>query len=198
MPAGYPRRTSPQADLFGVPAAMPEGFRYRPELLARDEEETLAEALSTLPFEPFDFHGYKANRQVVGFGYRYDYGQSKLLEAAAVPSFLAPLRARIAEAFGRPLDAFRQASINEYRPGAGIGWHRDKPHFAEVVGVSLLAPCTFRFRRKSEDGWERASLTLEPRSAYLLSGPSRTIWEHSIPPLDRHRYSITFRTLSAR
>ena len=89
-----------------------------------------------------------------------------------------------------------QVLINDYRPGAGIGWHRDKPQFGEVVGVSLLAPCNFRLRRKSGDAWDRFSLTVEPRSAYMLAGPSRTVWQHSVPPLDRHRYSITFRTLA--
>jgi 2OG-Fe(II) oxygenase superfamily len=66
-----------------------------------------------------------------------------------------------------------------------------------VVGVSLLAPCTFRFRRKSGDRWDRQSVTIEPRSAYMLSGPSREVWEHSVPPFDQHRYSITFRTLAS-
>jgi alkylated DNA repair dioxygenase AlkB len=33
----------------------------------------------------------------------------------------------------------------------------------------------------------------DPRSAYLLSGPSRNEWEHSIPAVDSLRYSITFR-----
>ena len=87
--------------------------------------------------------------------------------------------------------------INEYRPAAGIGWHRDKAQFDEVVGVSLLAPCSLRFRRKAGATWERASLTVEPRSAYLLSGPARNLWEHSIPALDQLRYSITLRTLGA-
>jgi len=49
------------------------------------------------------------------------------------------------------------------------GWHRDKAQFDEVVGVSLLAPCTFHFRRKNGHGWDRVSLFVEPRSAYLLS-----------------------------
>ena len=95
-----------------------------------------------------------------------------------------------------PPRRFEQVLINEYRPGAGIGWHRDKPHFADVVGVSLLAPCQFRFRCKAGVGWERRSLILERRSAYLMSGPSRHVWEHSIPALDQLRYSITFRTLA--
>ena len=90
-----------------------------------------------------------------------------------------------------------RSSINQYQPGAGIGWHRDKAEFDEVPAVSLLAPCNLRFRRESGETWERASLTVEPRSAYLLSGPARSVWQHSIPALDRLRYSITLRTLVA-
>jgi alkylated DNA repair dioxygenase AlkB len=192
-----PRSTSSPDDLFGPLSRQPEGFRYRADLLTPEQEESLARELAALPFKPFDFHGYQANRQVVGFGFRYDYGSRQVVEAPPLPSFLEPLRQKIAEAFGRPAEAFEQVLINEYRPGAGIGWHRDKAQFDEVVGVSLLAPCTFRFRRKRGDGWDRVSLTVEPRSAYLLSGPSRTVWEHSIPPLDHHRYSITFRTIGS-
>ena len=192
-----PPSTSAPDDLFGSSSLTPEGFRYCADLLTPDEEESLARELTALPFRPFDFHGYEANRQVVGFGFRYDYGSRRVVEAPPLPLFLQPLRQQIAGAFGRPAEAFEQVLINEYRPGAGIGWHRDKAQFDEVVGVSLLAPCTFRFRRKKGDGWDRISLAVEPRSAYLLSGPSRTVWEHSIPPLDRHRYSITFRTLAA-
>jgi alkylated DNA repair dioxygenase AlkB len=49
----------------------------------------------------------------------------------------------------------------------------------------------------ADDERERYSLTAEPRSAYLLRGPSRTEWEHSIPAVDSLRYSITFRSLRA-
>ncbi len=193
-----PSSLSGETDLFGAQSALPEGFRYHPDLLSADEEEALASSLAALPFKPFDFHGYQANRQVVGFGYRYDYNRRAVVEAPALPLFLEPLRAKIADSFDRPADAFTQVLINEYRPGAGIGWHRDKPQFDEVVGVSLLAPCVLRFRRRLGETWDRRSMTAESRSAYLLTGPSRTIWEHSIPALDRHRYSITFRTLAAK
>ncbi len=193
-----PSSVSGEADLSGALSSLLEGFRYHPSLLSADEEAALARELAALPFKPFDFHGYQANRQVVGFGYRYDYDRRAVVEAAPVPSFLEPLRRKIAESFDRQADAFRQVLINEYRPGAGIGWHRDKPQFDEVVGVSLLAPCVFRFRRKSGETRDRRTLTVEPRSAYLLTGPPRTIWEHSIPALYRHRYSIPFRTLAAK
>jgi alkylated DNA repair dioxygenase AlkB len=194
--------TSSEPDLFAAPPRLPEGFRYCAEVLTEAEGDALARELEPLSFKPFDFQGFLANRRVVSFGYRYDYGSRSVVEAAPFPAFLEPLRTKIASVFGRPEEAFRQVLINEYRPGAGIGWHRDKAQFDEVVGVSLLAPCSLRFRRKAGAGsgretWERASRTIEPRSAYLLSGPARTVWEHSIPVLDRLRYSITLRTLVA-
>jgi alkylated DNA repair dioxygenase AlkB len=109
------------------------------------------------------------------------------------PAFLLPLRERAARFANLEASDLQHVLLTEYAPGAGIGWHKDKPMFAEVVGISLGSPCAFRFRRKSGRTWERASVVAEPRSAYLLRGPSRTEWEHSIPALDRLRYSITFR-----
>jgi alkylated DNA repair dioxygenase AlkB len=190
-----PSSSNPQADLFASLAGLPDGFRYHAEVVSAEEEEALAGELEALPFKPFDFRGFLANRRVVSFGYRYDYRSRAVVEAAPFPAFLVSLRRKVGAVFGRPADAFQQVLINEYRPGAGIGWHRDKAEFDEVVGVSLLAPCNLRFRRKSGETWDRASLAVEPRSAYLLSGPARTIWEHSIPALDGLRYSITLRTL---
>jgi alkylated DNA repair dioxygenase AlkB len=200
MNALSPRRVRPSSpskepDLFAAPSGLPEGFRYRPDVLFPDEEEALVRELEALPFKPFDFQGFLASRRVVSFGFRYDYGRRAVVEAAPFPAFLMPLRRRVAQIFDRPEDAFQQVLINEYQPGAGIGWHRDKAQFDEVTAVSLLHPCTLRFRRRSGEGWERASLNVEPRSAYLLSGPARRVWEHSIPALDRLRYSITLRTL---
>jgi alkylated DNA repair dioxygenase AlkB len=192
-----PASSSSQTDLFAAPSGLPEGFRYYPEAVSVEEEEALAHELGALPFKPFNFQGFLANRRVVSFGYRYDYDRRAVVEAAPFPSFLIPLRRKVAAIFDRPEESFRQVLINEYRPGAGIGWHRDKAQFDEVVSVSLLAPCTLRFRRKAGQTWDRASLTTEPRSAYLLSGHARTAWEHSIPALDRLRYSITLRTLVA-
>ncbi|MGO4831495.1 alpha-ketoglutarate-dependent dioxygenase AlkB [Rhizobiaceae sp. 2RAB30] len=184
-----------QGDLFGSTLRAPEGFRYQADFVTSDEEAGLAAHLETLSLQPFDFHGHLANRRVAGFGFRYDYDQRKVVEASPIPDFLLPLRAKVAAFAGQPEGAFVQVLVNEYRAGAGIGWHRDKPHFADVAGVSLLASCDFRLRRKSGKGWDRETIRLAPRSAYLLTGPVRTEWEHSIPPVDRHRYSVTFRTL---
>jgi alkylated DNA repair dioxygenase AlkB len=172
-----------------------EGFRYQPDLIDSEEETGLAAHLERLPFQPFDFHGHLANRRVVGFGLRYDYDRRRVVEAPPIPAFLLPLRSKAAAFAGLAAEAFVQVLINEYRPGAGIGWHRDKPHFADIAGVSLLAPCEFRLRRKTDGGWDRETIRIAPRSVYVLTGPARTDWEHSIPPVGEHRYSITFRTL---
>jgi alkylated DNA repair dioxygenase AlkB len=185
-------KTNPrQASLFDPD--LPDGMVYRPEFVTPDEERALAAWLETLPFKPFLFQGYEGRRQVVSFGWQYDFSRSHLLKADDVPRELLPLRARAAALAGHAPEDLQQVLINKYEPGAPIGWHRDRPVFAEVVGISLLAACTFRLRRRVGAAFERKSLTLEPRSAYLLSGPARTEWEHSIPPVAALRYSITFR-----
>jgi alkylated DNA repair dioxygenase AlkB len=183
-----------QPSLFDAPPVLPPGMAYRPEFITSDEEARLLAWLAALPFEPFQFHGFEGRRQVVSYGWRYDFSRTQLEKADEIPAELAPLRAR-AEAFaGLQAGALQQVLINEYRPGAPIGWHRDRPVFERVVGVSLGAACPFRLRRRRGDSFERMTLALEPRSAYLLSGPARTEWEHSIPPVAAHRYSITFRS----
>jgi len=196
MPTASSTTAKPlQTELFANAGAEPRGFRYQPDLIGPREEAALAARLGDLDFKPFDFHGYLANRQVVGFGLRYDYGSRQVLPAPPMPDWLLDLRHAAADFAARPAESFVQVLINEYAPGAGIGWHRDKPQFDEVIAVSLLAPCRLRFRRKQGAGWDRQSALIEPRSAYLLSGPARGVWEHSIPPLEAHRYSITFRSL---
>jgi alkylated DNA repair dioxygenase AlkB len=190
---------SDQPSLFDLPAAplagLPEGLIYREGLVDDAEEIALADAIAALPFKPFQFHGYEGNRRVVSFGWAYDFARQMLEPAAPIPDFLLPLRAKVAALAGRDPQDFRQALAIEYAPGAGIGWHRDRPQFEIVAGVSLLASCPFRLRRKAGAGWERVTLRPAPRSAYVLTGPARDDWEHSIPPVEALRYSVTFRTL---
>jgi len=176
---------------------VPEGFRYQPGVLSPAEERDLLARFEALPFKPFDFQGWQANRHVIYFGHAYDFSRGRLAEAEPVPEWLLPFRDRAAGFAGLQGADFPHVLINKYAPGAGIGWHRDRPQFEDVVGLSVGAPCTFRFRRRKGSGFERASLVAEPGSAYLLRGPSRTEWEHSIPPVNALRYSITFRSLRA-
>ena len=182
-----------EPSLFDTTPALPEGFRYAPDFLSPDEERALVTQLETLPFKGFEFQGFVGNRRVVSFGWRYDFNERQLQKADDMPPFLLPLRERAAGFAGLAASGFQHVLVTEYAPGAGIGWHRDKAVFDEVVGISLGSPCRFRFRRKQGTKWERAAVELLPRSAYLLKGPSRTEWEHSIPEMDRLRYSITFR-----
>jgi alkylated DNA repair dioxygenase AlkB len=184
-----------QADLFPDDQAMPEGFVYREKVVSAEEEQHFAERFALLPFAPFEFHGFLGRRRVVSFGWRYDYAGRQIRPSAELPEFLLPLRERAAEVAGLAAESLQQVLVTEYAPGAPIGWHRDKPMFQDVVAISFLAPCLLRFRRRMDNGWERRSLDVMPRSAYVLRGAARTEWEHSMPPLSALRYSVTFRTL---
>jgi alkylated DNA repair dioxygenase AlkB len=174
---------------------MPHGFQYRPSLITEEEERTLMAKLAALAFKPFEFRGYFGKRRVISFGWRYDFNDSKLKKAAEMPPFLGYVRERAAEFADLARASIEHALITEYEPGAAIGWHKDRSIFGDVIGISLNSPCLFRMRRKRGQKWERASIELEPRSAYLLRGEARTEWEHSIPEVGKLRYSITFRTM---
>lgn len=183
--------------LFDLPPAAPPGFRYRAGLISPVEEADLAARLETLAFEPFQFRGYEGRRRVISFGLKYDFNGPGLVDAQPLPDWLLPLRDRAAAFAGVAPGDFAHVLINEYREGAPIGWHRDRPVFEKVVGISLLAPTIMRFRRRTGERFERINVPLEPRSIYLLDGPARTDWEHSLPEAGAHRYSITFRNLRA-
>jgi alkylated DNA repair dioxygenase AlkB len=180
------------------PQSMPAGFRYAPDLIDAAEEARLADAFAGLPFKEFEFHGFRGKRRVVSFGFRYDFNGGRLTEAEPMPWFLLPVRERAAAFAGFAPERLQHVLITEYRPGAAIGWHRDRANFGDVIGVSLLSPCTFRMRRRHGSGWERAAMRLDRRSVYLMRGPSRDEWEHSIPAVDELRYSITFRTMRSQ
>jgi len=170
------------------------GFSYWAEAFTVSEERDWLREIEVLPFKPFEFHGYLGKRRIVSFGWRYDYSGRALRESAPMPEFLAPLRARAAAVAHLDEALLQQALITEYDAGVTIGWHRDKPMFEDVVALSFLSPCRLRLRRKHGTGWVRWATEIAPRSLYRLSGPARHDWEHSIPPVESKRYSVTFRT----
>jgi len=202
---GYPERRSrvgatvadAQLTLFETPG-LPEGLVYRRDFLSAEEERALVGRLSALPFKPFEFQGFLGKRETVSFGWSYRFDGSGLAAAAPIPGWLLPLRDRAAAFAGLAPDALEHALLIRYGEGAGLGWHRDRPVFGDVIGLSLLSPAPLRFRRKEGAKWQRFTLQAEPRSIYLLRGPARSEWEHSIPPVESLRYSITLRTLKAR
>ena len=173
----------------------PEGFHYQTEFVTTREEQTLVEHIRPIGFSEIRMRGVTARRRVRQFGWRYSFETYRLSEGPRIPDFLEPLQRRAAVLVGVEADALSEALITEYPPGATIGWHRDAPVFGIVIGISLLSPCTFRFRRGPGTGEKPLSVVLEPRSVYVLDGEARRNWQHSIPATKSLRYSVTFRTL---
>ncbi len=188
--------TASQLSLFARRSTEPEGLRYQEEFISAAEEQDLAARIAGLPLAPFQFGAYEGHRRVVSFGWRYDYSHHKLESASAPPSWIADLTRRVEAFAALPAGAVRQVLFTEYAPGVGIGWHRDKPAYDVVLGVSLGSACGLRFRRKLGDKWQRFTLQAAPRSLYVLRGAARHEWQHSIAAVEHLRYSITFRTLA--
>jgi len=182
-------------DLFGAPPVA--GLRYGSDVLSVADEAEAISDLEALELSPFRFQGWTGKRLTHSFGWRYDFDDASFVQAESLPRWLLPLRDNAAAFAGVRPGQFVHALLVRYDPGAGIGWHRDRPVFEQVVGLSLGTPAVLRLRQRTETGFRRASLTVEPRSAYLLSGEARHDWEHSIASGDQLRFSITFRTLSA-
>jgi alkylated DNA repair dioxygenase AlkB len=184
------------ADLFTEPLIA--GLRYSEEIISEAEECSLIERLGALDLSPFRFQGWLGNRKTKSFGWRYDFDDASFTRTEPIPKWLQPLREKAGAFGGVEPDDFAHVLLARYDPGAGIGWHRDRDVFEQVVGISLDTPATLRFRQRKSAGFRRAGLELAPRSAYLLSSESRWNWEHRIVPGEQLRFSITFRTLSEK
>lgn len=185
-----------QLPLFADAPSQPQGLAIWHDFIGEAREQDLIGHLRALPLTPFQFGAYEGKRRVASFGWRYDFTHHRLDAAEPIPDWLTDAVAAVeAQAHLAP-GAIAQALCTEYAPGAGIGWHRDRPQFGVVFGLSLGAACAMRFRRRDGAAWRRFTLPLPPRSLYRLDGEARTHWEHSIAPLEVLRYSITLRTLA--
>jgi DNA oxidative demethylase len=189
------RGTVAPPDLFGEP--LPAGLSQAGAVVMQDEERRLIAAIDAAPLSPFRFHGWEGKRLTASYGWRYDFDDASFAPTEAIPDWLLPVRAKAAHFAGLLPDELAQALLIRYDPGAGIGWHRDRPVFEHVVGISLGAAATLRFRRRRLGGFDRASASLAARSIYHLTGEARHQWEHSIAAMAATRWSITFRSLSA-
>ena len=183
-------------ELFDAPVL--PGFGAQSNLVGADEERMLIDRIDATDLEPFRFQGWTGHRLTTSFGWSYDFEVGRPREAPPIPDWLLPFRERAAVFAGLDPEALIQALLIRYDPGAGIGWHRDRPIYEHVVGISLGEPATMRFRHRRPSGFDRASAPLDPRAAYQLSGPARHEWEHSIVAMEGRRWSITFRSLANR
>jgi alkylated DNA repair dioxygenase AlkB len=188
-------RMSRVADVFAAPPL--PGLSQADDIVSPAEEQALIAAIDAAALAPFRFHQWEGKRLTAAYGWHYDF-DGGLTPSEPIPDWLLPLRERAARFSGLASDELVQALLIRYGPGAGIGWHRDRPVFAHVLGVSLGAPATMRFRRRRAAGFDRLSAPLAPRSIYHLTGAARHAWEHSIAPMDATRWSITFRSLADR
>jgi DNA oxidative demethylase len=184
-----------QPDLFAE--ALP-GLSQAGDIVTPGEEQALVTSIDASPLSPFRFHQWQGKRLTTTYGWSYDFDDGSFTPAEAIPDWLLPVRAKAALFAGLAADELAQALLIRYDPGAGIGWHRDRPVFEHVLGISLGAPATMRFRRRRRGGFERAAVLLVPRSIYHLTGEARHQWEHSIAPMDATRWSVTFRSISER
>jgi len=184
-----------QADLFAEPLI--DGLEYRPNFVSAEEGAVLLEQLEQLELAPFRFHGWSGNRKTQSFGWRYDFDDASFRPTEPIPAWLEPARDKAADLARVEPHEIAHVLLARYDAGAGIGWPKDRSVFDRVVGISLGSPATLRFRQRTDSGFRRFSLPVEPRSAYLLSGEVRREWEHSIAPGEGLRFSVTFRTLSA-
>ncbi len=186
---------SEQLALFDEVQPEPQGPRYAGDFVSPAVEKELIQRIRTLSLQPFQFGQFEGKRKVASFGFRYDYDLHRLQRAEPIPACLDEIVANV-EIFASGSTRIQQVLCTEYGVGVGIGWHRDKPHFDEIFGLSLGCSCNFRFRRRAGTAWERFTIDAEARSLYMMSGASRKIWEHSIPAVEAPRYSITFRTMT--
>lgn len=173
---------------------LPEGLLYEPDFLSQAEEAELIRIFREMPFQAFDFHGYTAKRRVLEFGLEYDFTTRRATPTESFPEFLMSVRERAAQFAGIPAASLVEGMVTEYSLGAPIGWHRDAPQFGTIIGVSLASTSRMRFKPYKAEG-KPVTLALQPRSIYVMRGPARWKFQHSIPAVKEMRYSITFRTL---
>ena len=182
-------------DLFAIDPT--PGLSTALDVITKAEEAELIARIDAVDLSPFRFQQWTGKRLTHSFGCSYDFETGKFARTEPIPGWLVPIKARAARFAGLDPDELVQALVIRYDPGAGIGWHKDRPVFEHVVGISLGTPATMRFRRRAGPKFERRSAELGPRSIYHLSGEIRHGWEHSIAELDQTRWSITFRSLAA-
>lgn len=191
-----PVRIGEQADLFGAPTL--PGLAHAPDFISAADEAALIARIDAATPTPFRFQGWTGKRLTRSYGWSYDYETGLFAPVDPIPDWLQALKTGAEQFAELARGEIVQALIIRYDPGAGIGWHKDRPVFEHVIGISLGAPASLRLRRRTDGKFERTSALLAPRGIYHLAGEARHEWEHSITAMDETRWSITFRSFSDR
>jgi len=131
-----------QPDLFGEAGLA--GLSQAGAFVTSGEERMLIASIDAAELSPFRFHGWLGKRLTASYGWRYDFDDAGFAPAEAIPDWLLPLRGKAARFAGLQPDELVQALLIRYDPGAGIGWHRDRPVFEHLLGISLGAPPRWR------------------------------------------------------
>ena len=189
-------RPALQADLFG--SSVVPGLAWCGDVITPAEEAELIACIEAAELTPFQFQQWEGKRLTRSFGWTYDFQTGRFARGEPMPRWLEDIRRRAARFAAVAPAALEQALVIQYGIGAGMGWHKDRSVFDHVIGVSLGAPATMRFRRRRAKGFDRATADLAPRSIYHMHGEARDEWEHSIAPMTTPRWSITFRSLRGR
>ena len=177
-----------------MPAAhLPPGLMLGADIVSPEHERELIELIEVCQPE---IHSYDPDnpRSSVTFGWNYDFDTEMLVREGPMPPPFESLCQTAADFAGIDPKAIVNCLLNRYDPGSVIQPHIDKPVWNYVIGISLGSATTMEF------GWERSGdvvqVELAPRSIYVLKGEARHVFTHSIPSVERTRYSITFRSFS--
>src|SRR6202042_3097058 len=101
------------------------------------------------------------------------------------------------EAFGGRGTRIGQVLCTEYDVGVGIGWHRDKPHFDRIFGLSLGSACKFRLPRPARKSWDRLPSTPNRARSTSCPAPRNVYGSTGSPPLSRRGTRSRFEPCNA-
>jgi alkylated DNA repair dioxygenase AlkB len=185
--------------LFPIEPILPAGFSYHENFLTIEEEQRLCKEILKMNLHTFLFQGFEAKRKVASFGYDWSFEKRILSKGKDIPSVFDSLINKVAAYLQIDRNQFAELLVTEYPIGSVINWHRDAPPFDIIAGISLASDCIFKLRPHDKSKQGRGSVISLPvrrRSLYIMQGPARSEWQHSITPVREIRYSITLRTLS--
>jgi len=179
----------------------PNGLKYMNNFISDEFGNKLYSKLNEEK-EWFNVSKYPKSRQVLNFGYRYNYRHKGLGEKTTLfPDYIIELQHKIEDYLKTTFD---QCIVNKYEPGQSIGAHTDHTVAFDnvIVCVSLNSGIEIEFKK----GDKSFCKYLKPNSLFVMSDECRYEWTHEIKKrrydmvdnkkIERDtRISITFRKI---